>query len=382
MTTPQLHGHCDEAFAPVRKLFETNLLNGSEVGASIVVNIDGKTVLDLWGGYADSERTRPWTEDTIANVWSLSKTVTNLAALILVDRGLLDLNEKVAKYWPEFGVNGKEGIEVRHILAHTSGVSGWEKPIVLSDIYDLEASTARLAEQAPWWEPGTASGYHAQNQGHLVGELVRRVTGKSLSQFIVEEISHPTNADFRLGASESDLPRIAEIIPPDEPIPLDAIKAAVGEDSIAYRTFTSPISSPTAPNTPEWRAAELGALNGHGNARSLNRILSSIALGNTPLLSQPTISRIFEEQSNNTDLVLGIPVRFGNGFALPSPAGISFIPEGRVCFWGGWGGSVAIMDLDRRMTITYVMNKMSPGTVGSERSEAYVRAVYGVVGGL
>ena len=179
----QVQGTCDPTFEAVRGALAEQLESGNELGASIVVDVDGRTVVDIWGGWCDVERTTPWAEDTIVNVWSTTKTILNLAALMLVDRGLLDPFSPVAKYWPEFAANGKENIEVRHLMSHTSGVSGWDAPFAVEDMYDWDASTRRLAAQAPWWEPGTASGYHAQNQGHLIGELIRRITGKHFKRY-------------------------------------------------------------------------------------------------------------------------------------------------------------------------------------------------------
>ncbi|OJD14486.1 hypothetical protein AJ78_05170 [Emergomyces pasteurianus Ep9510] len=381
-----VQGDYEEAFAPVKDLFQKFIDTDEELGGSITVNIDGRNVMDIWGGHRDEARTSPWTRDTITNVWSTTKIITNLAALMLVDRGQLDVFEKVATYWPEFAANGKQDIEVRHFLAHTSGVSGWEQPVELADMFELKAATDKLATQKPWWEPGTASGYHAQNQGHLVGELVRRVSGKSLKQFVAEEIAGPLGADFQIGAGESDWDRIATIIPPP---PMNVDMSALPADSPGVKTYTGPVANPAAPNTPAWRKAELGALNGHGNARSVARILSAVALGGgevngVRLLSQKTIDLIFQEQSNGVDLVLGIPIRWGIGFALPLQAMAPFLPEDteRICFWGGWGGSLAIADLERRMTITYMMNKMGPGIIGSSRSDAYVRAIYAALASL
>jgi CubicO group peptidase (beta-lactamase class C family) len=333
-------------------------------------------VADLWGGWCDEEHRTPWGENTITNVWSTTKTVTNLAALMLAGRGLLDPYAPVAKYWPEFAENGKERIEVRHILSHTSGVSGWEAPFTTEDMYDRDAATRQLATQAPWWEPGTASGYHAQNQGHLVGELVRRLTGKTLKAFVAEEIAGPLGADFQIGAIEADWDRIAPVTPPP-PLPFDL--ASLDPDSPVYKTFTGPVADASAANTPAWRRAELGALNGHGNARSVARILRVLALGGEAggvrLLSADAIGLIFDEQSHGPDLVLGVPLRFGIGYALPETQTVPYIPQGRACYWGGWGGSVILMDLDARTTISYMMNKMGPGVIGSDRSEAYVRAI-------
>lgn len=373
-----VQGTCDARFEPVRDMLAGQLDSGNDTGASIAVDVDGRTVADLWGGWCDEEHRTPWTENTITNVWSTTKTVTNLAALMLADRGLLDPYAPVAKYWPEFAENGKERIEVRHILSHTSGVSGWEAPFTIEDMYDRDAATRQLATQAPWWEPGTASGYHAQNQGHLVGELVRRLSGKPLKTFIAEEIAGPLGADFQIGAIEADWDRIAPVTPPP-PLPFDL--ASLDPDSPVYKTFTGPVADAAAANTPAWRRAELGALNGHGNARSVARILRVLALGGTAggvrLLSPDAIGLIFDEQSHGPDLVLGVPLRFGIGYALPETETVPYIPQGRACYWGGWGGSVILMDLDARTTISYMMNKMGPGIIGSDRSEAYVRAIQG-----
>ena len=371
-----VQGTCDARFEPVRDVLAEQLDSGHDTGASIAVDVDGRTVADLWGGWCDEEHRTPWTENTITNVWSTTKTVTNLAALMLADRGLLDPYAPVAKYWPEFAENGKERIEVRHILSHTSGVSGWEAPFTTEDMYDRDAATRQLATQAPWWEPGTASGYHAQNQGHLVGELVRRLTGQPLKTFVAQQIAGPLGADFQIGAAEADWDRIAPVTPPP-PLPFDL--ASLDPDSPVYKTFTGPVADAAAANTPAWRRAELGALNGHGNARSVARILRVLALGGEAggvrLLSPETIALIFDEQSHGPDLVLGVPLRFGIGYALPETQTVPYIPPGRTCFWGGWGGSVILMDLDARTTISYMMNKMGPGIIGSDRSEAYVRAI-------
>ena len=371
-----VQGTCDARFEPVRDVLAEQLDSGNDTGASIVVDVDGRTVLDLWGGWYDPGHGRPWTENTITNVWSTTKTVTNLAALMLADRGLLDPYAPVAKYWPEFAENGKERVEVRHVLSHTSGVSGWEAPFTTEDMYDREAATRQLATQAPWWEPGTASGYHAQNQGHLVGELVRRLSGKTLKTFVAEEIAAPLGADFQIGAIEADWDRIAPVTPPP-PLPVDL--ASLDPESPMYKTFTGPAAHAGAANTPAWRRAELGALNGHGNARSVAAILRVLALGGEAggvrLLSPDTIGLIFDEQSHGPDLVLGVPIRFGIGYALPETQTVPYVPQGRACYWGGWGGSVILMDLDARTTISYMMNKMGPGIIGSDRSEAYVRAI-------
>lgn len=376
-----IHGTHDARFDEVRAALEKNVDSGDELGASLVVDLDGDVVVDLWGGFRDQSRTVPWDEHTITNVWSTTKTVTSLAALMLVDRGDLDVHAPVARYWPEFAANGKEDVEVRHLLSHTSGVSGLDQPAAVEDLYDLETSTARMAAQAPWWTPGTASGYHAANFGHLVGEVVRRVSGKPLKAFVAEEIAGPLGADFRIGAAEADWGRIADVVPPP-PAEFDLV--ALGADSVIVKTLTGPVIDANVANTPAWRRADLGAVNGHGNARSVARMLSALARGGTVdgvrLLGPDTIDVIFEEQANGVDLGLGVPLRWGIGYGLPLREAVPWIPDGRICFWGGWGGSMIIMDLDRRLTISYMMNRMGPGIIGSDRSGTYVQAVYDALG--
>ncbi|KAK5166559.1 uncharacterized protein LTR77_008102 [Saxophila tyrrhenica] len=376
-------GHCDPAFEAVKQLLSDNVASDTELGACVCVNVDGKNVVDIWDGYIDKDKTIDWQENSIINVWSCSKTVTNLAVLICHDRGLLDVNEPIAKYWPEFAENGKKDIPVKHILSHSTGLAGWENAdnVSLEDVCDPTKSTPPLAKQAPWWTPGTASGYHAMNQGHLAGELVRRVTGKTLKQFIAEDIAGPLGADFQLGAVEKDWDRISTLLAP--PSLVDTTGASLDPNSVAMRALTNPGGSAEFALGPEWRRGEVGAANGHGNARALVRILSIITRGGevdgVKLLSPQTIDLIFQEQTNGMDLVLGKPIRFGIGYGLPLPEFVPMIREGRVCFWGGWGGSSIIMDLDRKLTISYVMNKMGAGTVGNPRTEGYINTIYDCV---
>ncbi len=371
-----LEGTCDARFADVADLLADNLASGEDLGASIAVTVDGRPVVDLWGGWADQEQVTPWRRDTITNVWSCTKTVTSLAALVLVERGLLDLDAPVARYWPQFAAQGKEGVRVRHLLSHTSGVSGWERPVTVADVLDVPASTARLAAQTPWWPPGTASGYHLLNYGHLVGELVRRIDGRTLGRFVAEEITGPLGAAFHIGLPDHEFDRVADVLPPP-PRPVGL--AGADPDGVAMKTFTGPMGGADESWHPEWRRAEIGAANGHGNARSLARIHSVIACGGTldgvRLLSSRTIDAIFQQQSDGPDLVLGAHLRFGIGFGLPSPA-VPYLPQGRICFWTGWGGSVVVIDTERRAAIAYVMNRMGAGQLGSARTAQYIEAAF------
>lgn len=375
---PGLQGHCDARFDKVADALAQAISDGEEVGASIAIDIGGETVVDIWGGYADAARTKPWNADTIVNVWSSTKNITALAGLMIIDRGLIEPETKVADVWPEFAANGKEDIEFRHFLTHSSGVSGWEQPVVVEDIFDWEKSTAMLAAQAPWWEPGTASGYQALNHGHLIGEVVRRTTGKPLKVFVAEEIAGPLGADFQIGAAAADTGRIAEIV--FAPDPMEGMPPVEEWSVPMLKTFTGPAPDPSVALSDAWRAADIGAGNGHTNARALAKILSAITLGGTvdgvQLLRPETVERIFEPQIEGPDQVLaGHPIKFGLGYALPNST-LSFIPDGKIATWGGWGGSWETMNPESGATIAYVMNKMGPGIEGSERTIRYFTLIY------
>ena len=369
-----VEGDASPRFEALRTELQRMLDSGEELGASLAVVEHGKSVVDLWGGWREVERTSPWQSDTIVNVWSITKTMTTLSALMLADRGLLDLDAPVAKYWPEFAQNGKADITVKQVMSHTGGVSGWDMPFTLEQLYDYEEATSHLAAQAPWWEPGTASGYSLLNFGHIVGEIVRRVSGKTLKAFIAEEIAGPLDADFTLGVPKSAYDRISNVVPPP-PADLDLSQLPPGHP--ALRTFAPVPMDATVTFTDAWREAEIGAANGFGNARSVARIQSVITNGGeidgVRLLSQKTIDRIFEVQSDGMDLVLFQPLRFGIGYGLPSPQE-SQLPDRRIAYWGGWGGSIVLNDVDRGFTFAYVMNRMDGAVLGSTRSAAYQKA--------
>ncbi|KAH8664506.1 beta-lactamase/transpeptidase-like protein [Xylariales sp. PMI_506] len=383
----EVHGHCAPSFEKVRSLFQQFLESGDEIGASIAVNVNGEDVVNLWGGHADRKRTRPWTEDTIVPVASTTKMICSLAVLMLVDSGAVSVRDKVSKHWPEFAANGKENIEIRHLLAQTSGVAGWDEKISMEEVVgDVPSSTAKLAAQAPWWEPGTASGYHAWSFGHLLSEIVRRVTGLSLKQFVAEKIAGPLGADFQIGALEKDWPRVAEFIPS----PVKARPADFKPGPLFLKAIGNPAMPPGMGHSPVWRAGEIGASNGYSNAHALNTILSTITLAGSEslndrkqLLSKETVDLIFEEQSNGIDLAIGVPLRFGIGYALAGDGGSwvdDWLPAGRTAYWGGSGGSLGIMDVGRGVTITYAMNVRSNSLIGNKASRAYVGAIYEALG--
>jgi CubicO group peptidase (beta-lactamase class C family) len=374
----EIRGTYDERFAPVADALSNTLDKGLDVGASVAVNVGGEMVVDIWGGTKDEAGKVPWERDTITNVWSTTKTVTNLCALILADRGELDFHTPVAHYWPEFAAGGKEAIEVRHLMSHTSGLSGWQEKMTVEDLYDWEKATGLLAQQAPWWEPGTASGYHALTQGYLVGEVIRRVTGVSVGTFLAQEVAGPLGADFQIGLPPEDDDRVARVIPPPQPLSADGLDP----ESIAVRTLINPPMSAASSWEEAWRRAEIPAAGGHGNARSVAAIQSVVACdgeaNGVRLISPGGCDRIFEEQSSGVDLVLGVPLHFGIGYGLNS-AETPLSPDPRTCFWGGWGGSVVVIDLDVRMTVAYMMNRMGEGTIGDERGIGIVMAAFGAL---
>jgi len=373
-----VHGTCDGSFEGVREALANSLDAGTDVGASVAVLVEGQPVVDIWGGFADEARSRPWERDTITNVWSTTKTMTFLCALMLADRGELDFYAPVARYWPEFAAGGKEAVEVRHLMAHMAGLSGWTEKIEPEDLADWEKCTSLLAAQEPWWEPGTASGYHALTQGYLIGEVVRRITGATIGTWFASEVAAPLGADFHVGLPASEDGRVSLVIPP----PAMGLAGADPGD-IAVRTFTSPLLDAAMATQEWWRRAEIPAANGQGNARSVATVQSIIAGGGEArgirLLSTKGCDVVFDEQSNSKDLVLGIPMRFGMGYGLSG----DLMPMGpRACFWGGYGGSLIVMDQDARLTVSYVMNKMAGGLTGDLRGANIVMAaVMGLAGG-
>jgi CubicO group peptidase (beta-lactamase class C family) len=366
----EVQGEYEDRFAGVAETLAGNVDAGLDIGASVAVVIDGEPVVDIWCGHKDPARTQPWERDTIVNVFSTTKTMTALCALILADRAELDLHAPVARYWPEFAAAGKEAVEVRHLLGHTAGLSGWEQCLELEDLADWKRCTSLLAEQAPWWEPGTVSGYHAVTQGYLVGEVIRRVTGISPGRFFKEMVADPLGADFHIGLPAEADARAVPLVPHP---PADL--RASGLPEIGVRTLSNPPVTGDVTAHRWWREAEIPAANGHGNARSVAAIQSVVAGGGeaagTRLLSQSGVEAIFQEQSMSRDLVLDLPLRFGMGYGLASET----LPMGpRSCAWGGYGGSLVVNDLDARITIAYVMNRMESGLVGDPRGAGVVTA--------
>lgn len=378
MVDGSVQGFASDRFASVRAAFEESLATGADVGASFCVTVDGATVVDLWGGYADEARTRPWRRDTIVNVYSVTKTMTALTALLVADRGELDFDAPVARYWPGFAANGKEHVKVSHLMSHSAGLSGWRETISVEDLYDWEKVTALLAAQAPFWEPGTACGYHGVTQGYLVGEVVRRITGRSLGTVFREEIAEPLGADFHIGLAASEDARVADLIPPP---PTDTpFRGALTE--LQTNCSTNPAQlDPSVTRTREWRGAEIPAVGGTGNARSIAQIHAVLANGGVAngkrLMSEAGCRKALEPQIQGQDLILDMPIQFGLGFAVSA----GLMPNPNTVYWGGLGGSLVIIDLDARTTLAYAPNKMS-GTIGDMRALDLAMATWEATGVL
>jgi CubicO group peptidase (beta-lactamase class C family) len=374
--TIAVEGTCAPRFAAVRDAFAANFEAGREVGASFAATLDGEPIVDLWGGHADAARSRPWERDTIVNVFSTTKAMTALVAHMCVDRELLDLDAPVARYWPEFAAAGKGAIPVRQVMSHTAGLAGLTPRLPTEALFDWTRMTDALAAEAPWWPPGSRSGYHAMTFGYLVGELVRRVTGVTLGTFFRDEVARRLGADFHIGLPASEDGRVAEMVAP----PRGEAALTLDTTSLAGRVLSNPPLRPEAANRLEWRRAEIPAANGHGNARSVARVLAALALGGTlagtRLLGEATLRRAIEEQCHGKDLVLGRTFRWGVGFMLTSPE-MPFGPNPQIFGHGGWGGSLGFADLDARVSWAYVMNRMSPGTTGDARAAGMIAALYG-----
>jgi CubicO group peptidase (beta-lactamase class C family) len=373
----EISGSCDDRFRNLYNFFAGNLESGEDIGASAAVFIDGEPVVDIWGGHVDKERTRPWQRDTIVNNFSTTKTMTALVALMLADRGELDLDTPVTKYWPEFAAQGKGAITPRMLLSHTAGMPGWTETMTMDDIVDWEKATTTLARQAPWLKPGTGSAYHPITYGPLIGEVIRRITGKTLKAFFAEEVAGPLGADYHIGAPAEAEARVSPMLqgsPLIEPV----------GDLIWDRAYHNPLCTPQNCSTGAWRRADLGGSNGHGNARSVALVQSVISCGGEAggvrLLSRAGCERLLEVQADGPDRLIGFTIKWGLGFALENVGTIEIygprIAGRRIATWGGSGGSIVFNDLDARMSVAYIMNRHLEHGGVDPRGIGIVRAAY------
>jgi CubicO group peptidase (beta-lactamase class C family) len=383
--TLQAEGICDARFRRVKEVFESNFANGLEIGAAVAIALDGKSVVDLWGGHADAARTRPWQRDTLVNVYSTTKGVTAILAHRLVDQGKLDLDAPVARYWPEFAEHGKDKIPVNYLLSHRAGLPAVRKQLPPDGWVNWPVMCTALAAEAPWWEPGTRHGYHALTFGYLVGEVIRRITGKTPGAYLRDEITAPNALDIHIGVDASFDSRIAELVgakplPPGTP-PSPVTELASDPESITYKAIANPVPviDPKLVNSRAWRAAQIPAANGHATARDLARLYGALATGGNldgrRILTPASIARASTEQAIGPDIVLGEKTRWGLGFALTQPE-TPLGPNPRAFGHPGAGGSLGFADPDTRVGFGYVMNQMGSGALIDGRDAALFNAFY------
>jgi len=369
----EIQGNCDRKFTEVKELFESIHSSGREVGSSFAVYKDGKALVDIWGGYTDKEQTNPWNKDSLATVWSTTKGVAAITCALAVEKGLLDYEEKVSHYWPEFGCNGKEDITVGMLLSHQAGICGSATNNV-KDYYSQSTMAEELAAMKPIWEPGTASGYHSMTYGWLTSELIIRVTGKTLGNFYADEIGNLNEIDFFIGLPESEEKRVVEMVPfpkeenqSTEPTEINDAKRATARGPNLIKLQ----------NTRDWRAAEIPSANGQGCASGLAK-LYSLVVSNDPsikILDEKTIRKMTEERITNRDLVLDVVTRWGAGFIM-NMHGVIYGPVKNSFGHSGWGGSCAFGDPENNLGISYVMNQMKNNFAADGRSLELINATY------
>lgn len=361
MIETQVHGSVAAGFEPVRDAFAANFEEHGEVGAGCCIHVSGKPVVDIWGG-STSPGGDPYTDDTLQMVMSTTKGVVAIAAHMLAQDGRLDFDAPVVEYWPEFAAAGKEQIPVRWLFSHQSGLAAIDRPLGLDDVLAWTPVVDALAEQRPLWQPGTAHGYHALTYGWLAGEVIRRIAGKSVGRFVAERIASPLRLDLWIGLPAAENPRVAPMIPPPPPpagAPLDPLAARLADPtSLSRKAFTNPSTPPNAGNELPFRQAEVPAVNGITNARSLSRMYAACIgdLDGVRLLSPATVDRAIATQARGMDLVTGYETHYGTGFQLTFP----FRPMAGDGSFGhyGSGGSVGFAHPERGLAFGYVMNQM------------------------
>ncbi len=374
---PEIHGTCKPGFEPVRDAFAANFANRDEIGATVAVVYGGEPVVELWAGWADPARTRPWRADTLTNVWSTTKAMTSLCAHLLIDRGELDADAPVATYWPEFAASGKGEIPVRWIMSHQSGLTGLVVPVTVQDYYDWEKITGLLATQAPLFPPGTTSGYQAITFGYLIGELIRRITGQSVGRFFAAEIAGPLDADFHIGLAEPELDRCSDLlgVRPTENEQAALAQAYANAHPAAMAALVNPPLTGDEANSDDWRMAEIPAANGHGTALALATVFGAVTDGSERLISTRTLEVARTSNGRHTDLVLGFPIEFGLGFGL-SGNEHHFGPNTAAFGHDGFGGSTVGGDPEAGVAFAYVMNRMGMSLVDDPRKMAIIDGVY------
>jgi CubicO group peptidase (beta-lactamase class C family) len=373
----EIHGRVESGYDAVRAAFAENFEKHGDLGAACCVYLDDRCVVDLWGGVADPESGRPWVEESTAIVFSASKGATAICANMLIERGELDLDAPVAHYWPEFGAAGKAEIPVRWVLCHKAGLAAVEGDLTLEEVLAWDPVVAAIAAQAPNWEPGTKHGYHARSFGWIMGEIVRRITGRSLGRFFADEIAGPLGLSFWIGLPASERARCATLIPPPGGSP--SVAEILGSSSLTARVLGGPsdlFGYNEMWNRDEVLAAEMPSSNGVADARALARMYAATLreIDGVRLLSAETVAAASVEQAEGPDAVILVPSRFGVGFMLPPILAPGCGPQS----FGhpGAGGSLGFADPEAGIAFGYVMNQMRFDPAGDSRSAGLVKAVY------
>lgn len=370
-----IDGICDPRFERVRDAFDRNFAQGLEHGGGVSVVVDGKTVVDLWGGHANAARTRAWQRDTLVNVWSVTKGVTALAVAMLMDRGKLDYSAPLARHWPEFGAGGKEDISLDLVLSHQAGLNGLTVPMREAEMLAWTPYVNALAAMTPLWEPGSRCVYHALSYGHLAGEVLRRVDGRGIGRFLAEEIAGPVGADFYLGLPEREDTRVAEMI--------EGAKVSdwiVGTRASPFpHACDNPAPRALAPNDRGWRAAEVPGANGHATANAVARIYGMLAAGGAwegrHVISHAAVDEATRLRIRGVDDSSGAPAAFAAGFQLDDSC-YAGRASPRTFGHAGWGGSIGFADPVAGVGFAYVTNQMSAFDDVDPRRNALIGAVY------
>ncbi len=380
-TAAEIHGSVDDGFESVADAFRTNFAEHGDIGAAVCVYHRGRPVVDLWGGDADRTAGRAWEQDTIQLVFSTTKGMAATCVHLLVERGELVLDAPVATYWPEFAASGKADIPLRWVLSHEAGLAAVTGEVTMDDVLGWDGVVEAIAAQAPVWEPGTSHGYHARSYGWILGEVVRRVTGRSLGRFFADEVAAPLGLDFHIGLPESELARVAHLYPPVvDPDVRELMDEIMGPDTLLGQVLSGPsglFGYDDMWNRPDVLAAEMPSSNGVGSARAVARMYAALIgeVDGVRLLDPATVERATEVRVSGPDRVIGLPMSFGLGYMTPPPAG----PDGSFGHAGA-GGSLGIADPSGEWSLGYVMNQMQFGVTGDARSTGLVDAVVAAVG--
>ncbi|HVP31792.1 MAG TPA: serine hydrolase domain-containing protein [Myxococcota bacterium] len=380
-----IEGDCDPRFAAVRDAFAANFRDEGDLGSAVCAIVDGRTVVDLWGGFVDAEASRPWRRDTLVNAFSVGKGILALLALACVEAGELALDAPVASLWPEFAAEGKDRLTVRALLAHRAGLPALRTPLEPDELYDWDLVCARLAAQRPWWEPDLAHGYHVNTWGFLVGEVLRRATGRPVGALLRERLAAPLDADYHWGLAAADHPRVSPSHLPELPLDADLVAmvgAARGDaehETMIRHAYFNPrgISGFGTVNTAAWRKAVIPSTNGLGSARGIARVYQALASSGGAggvAVSAALRAEAARVHSDGDDRVLGRPSRFGLGFQLGRP-GKPFGPSAHAFGHHGYGGSLGLVDPEAGLAFGYVTNRPAV-RFRTARTDRILQALY------